>query len=163
MSERTCVSRASSVADSPNKTGELARASEASTITKANVHAAHAELEQSQIGHGMRELTQHGHLSLVAALRLALEGDTPARVREIYPRDRTIAEQSSIDPLVRRRMHDHLADLAMLGILDRHSRNEGRAGGQYYEYESNVGLELVCRVVAELDSIAILEQVLQRL
>ena len=35
-------------------------------------------------------------------------------------------------------MHDHLADLAMLGILNRQSRNEGRAGGQYYEYEFNL-------------------------
>ena len=145
------------------KAGELARTGEASTITEANVHSARAELEQSQIEHGMRELTQHGHLSLVAALHLALEGDTPARVRELYPRYRTIAEQSSIDPLVRRRMHDHLADLAMLGILDRHSRNEGRAGGQYYEYEFNVDLELVCRVVAALDSVVIPQQVLQRL
>nr|WP_239639091.1 hypothetical protein [Halorubrum aidingense] len=29
----------------------------------------------------------------------------------------------------------------MLGILERHARNEGRAGGQYYEYEFNVSLE----------------------
>jgi CDC6, C terminal. len=53
------------------------------------------------------------------------------------------SEQPDIDPLVRRRMHDHLADLTMLGILNRQSRNEGRAGGQYYEYEFNVGLKLV--------------------
>jgi len=32
---------------------------------------------------------------------------------------------------------------AMLGILNQQSRNEGRAGGQYYEYESNVRVELV--------------------
>jgi cell division control protein 6 len=37
-------------------------------------------------------------------------------------------------------MHDHLADLAMQGILNRQSRNEGRASGQYYGYEFTVGL-----------------------
>jgi len=80
------------------KAGELARAADESEITEDNVHKAREALEQSQIEHGMRELTQHGHLSLVATLTLALEEETPARVREIYPRYRTIAEQSDIDP-----------------------------------------------------------------
>jgi len=137
------------------KAGELARAAGGSEITEEHVQNAREELEQSQIEHGMRELTQHGHLSLVATLTLALDEETPARVREIYPLYRTIAEQSDIDPLVRRRMHDHLADLAMLGILNRQSRNEGRAGGQYYEYEFNVGLRLVCEVVDTLDGVSI--------
>lgn len=145
------------------KAGELARAAGESAITEDHVHDARSELEQSQIEHGMRELTQHGHLSLVATLHLALDGDTPARIREIYPRYRTLAERSSIDPLVRRRMHDHLADLAMLGILERHSRNEGRAGGQYYEYEFNVALELVCKVVSDLDSVVIPDRVTRQL
>ena len=52
-------------------------------------------------------------------------------------------------------MHDHLADLAMLGILNRQSRNEGRAGGQYYEYEFDVGFTLVCEVVDTLDGVAL--------
>ena len=145
------------------KAGELARATDESTITEDRVHEAREELEQSQIEHGMRELTQHGHLSLVATLNLALAEDTPARVRKIYPRYRTIAEQSDIDPLVRRRMHDHLADLAMLGILNRQSRNEGRAGGQYYEYEFNVELKLVCEVVDTLDGVALPKRIKQSL
>lgn len=72
----------------------------------------------------MRELTRHGHLSL------AIESTGPFRVRNIYPRD----------PLVRRRMHDHLTDIAMRGILDRTSRNEGASWGQYYEYDFAVDL-----------------------
>jgi cell division control protein 6 len=108
--------------------GELARTESKSVVTESHAHDARDKLEQSQIEHGMRELTQHGHFALVATLYLALDGDTPARVREVYPRYRTIADQSEIDLLVRRRMHDHLSDLAMLGILDRQSRNEGRSG-----------------------------------
>ncbi|ERG88314.1 MAG: orc1/cdc6 family replication initiation protein [halophilic archaeon J07HX5] len=143
--------------------GELARADGDSKITETHVHDARDELEQSQIEHGMRELTRHGHLALVATLTLALDGETPARVREIYPRYRTIADQSSIDPLVRRRMHDHLADLAMLGILDRHSRNEGRSGGQYYEYEFAVDLGIVQKVVGDLEGVVLPERVLRQL
>jgi cell division control protein 6 len=111
----------------------------------------------------MRELTRHGHLSLVASLQLALEDETPARVRDVFPLYRRIAEGSDVDPLVRRRMHDHLADLAMLGILDRHTRNEGRAGGQYYEYEFNVSLDLVIDVVRDFDGIALPREVARTL
>ncbi|WP_394325744.1 hypothetical protein [Halolamina pelagica] len=66
-----------------------------------------------------------------------------------------------MDPLVRRRIHDHLADLAMLGILDRHSRNEGRSGGQYYEYEFAVDLDLVANVVSDFEGLALPRQVVE--
>jgi cell division control protein 6 len=145
------------------KAGELARANGADTITEPHVHTARTALEQSQIEQGMRELTRHGHLALVATLDLALQDATPARVRDIYPRYQTLAERSEIDPLVRRRMHDHLADLAMVGILDRWTRNEGRAGGQYYEYDFNVDLRTVCDVVAELEGIAFPANVADRI
>ena len=136
------------------KSGEIARSEGKNRITEANVYRAKETLEQSQIEHGMRELTKHGHLSLVAVLQLALEDETPTRVREVFPLYRRISEHSSVDPLVRRRMHDHLADLAMLGILDRRAKNEGRAGGQYYEYEFNVSLELVISVVRDFEGVA---------
>lgn len=137
------------------KAGEIARSNDQLQIVEGDVHVARDKLEQSQIEQGIRELTKHGHLALVATLHLALEGDTPTRVREIYPRYRTIATQSDVEPLVRRRMHDHLADLAMLGILDRHGRNEGRSGGQYYEYEFSVDLELVLEAVSELEALVL--------
>ncbi|MUV59845.1 AAA family ATPase [Halobacterium sp. CBA1126] len=141
--------------------GELARAADRERINEDDVHAARNKLERSQVEHGMRELTRHGHLSLVAVLHLALESNGPFRVRDIYPRYRTIAEQSDIDPLVRRRMHDHLADLAILGILDRHSRNEGRSGGQYYEYEFSVELDLVANVVSDFEGLTLPRRVVE--
>ena len=60
-------------------------------------------------------------------------------------------------------MHDHLADLALLGILNRQSRNEGRTGGQHYEYEFYVGLTLVCEVVDTLDGVALPSRIRQQL
>lgn len=77
---------------------ELARGEDRERISEDDVHAALNKLERSQVEHGMRELTCHGHLSLVAVLHLALESTVPFRVRDIYPRYRTIAEQSDIDP-----------------------------------------------------------------
>jgi len=146
------------------KAGEMARAADESEITEDHVHNAREALEQSQIEHGMRELTQHGHLSLVATLTLALEEEeTPARVKRFIPGIELSLNSRISIPLVRRRMHDHLADLAMLGILNRQSRNEGRAGGQYYEYEFNVGLKLVCEVVDTLDGVALSRRIEQHL
>jgi len=58
-------------------------------------------------------------------------------------------------------MHDHLADLAMLGILDRHSRNEGRSGGQYYEYEFAVDLDLVANAVRDFEGLTLPRRVVE--
>jgi cell division control protein 6 len=103
----------------------------------------------------MRELTKHGHLALVAMVQFAFEQETPARIRDVYPLYRRVAEESNVDPLVRRRMHDHLADLAMLGILNRQTKNEGRAGGHYYQYEFDVSLDIVGDVVQDFDSVSL--------
>ena len=137
------------------KAGEIARSNDEQRIVESDVHAAREKLEQSQIEQGIRELTRHGHFALVPTLHLALEGDTPARVRDIYPQYRAIATRSEADPLVRRRIHDHLADLAMLGILDRYGRNEGRSGGQYYEYEFSADLDRGLEAVGEFETRAL--------
>ncbi|WP_080510368.1 hypothetical protein [Halorubrum coriense] len=81
----------------------------------------------------------------------------------MYPRYRTIADHSEIDPLVRRRIHDHLADFAMLGILDWQSRNEGRRGGQYCEYEFSVYLRTVREAVGDLEGLALPQRVRHRI
>ncbi|PYZ02890.1 hypothetical protein C8039_08370 [Halogeometricum sp. wsp3] len=48
-----------------------------------------------------------------------------------------------------------LADLATLGIDSGTMKNEGRAGGHYYQYEFDVGLDIVGDVVRDFDSIAL--------
>ena len=58
-------------------------------------------------------------------------------------------------------MPDHLADLAMRGILDRYGRNAGRSGGQYYEYEFSVDLDLVLEAVEEFETLALPRTVAQ--
>jgi cell division control protein 6 len=51
----------------------------------------------------------------------------------------------------------------MLGILDRQSRNEGRSGGQYYEYNFAVDLETVREVVADLEGVVLPGRILRQL
>ena len=49
----------------------------------------------------------------------------PAQIQDIYRPYPIIIKQSNTEPLVCRQMHDRLANLAMLEILNRQSRNEG--------------------------------------
>jgi len=95
-------------------------------------------------------------------LSLALEEETPARVREIYPRYRSAADYVGTNPLVRRRMHDHLSDLAMQGILSRNTRNEGRAGGKYYVYDLDVAVDMVLDVIEDLETVDLPPDVLRQ-
>lgn len=144
------------------KAGDLARSQDVEGVEEKHVRDAQRALERGRIKQGMVDLTQHGHLSLVAVLNLALAEETPARVREIYPRYRSAAEYVGTNPLVRRRMHDHLSDLAMQGILVRNTRNEGRAGGKYYVYDLDVAIEMVLDVIEDLETVDLPPDVLRR-
>jgi|APHM01.1.fsa_nt_gi ORC complex protein Cdc6/Orc1 len=56
----------------------------------------------------------------------------------------------------------YLADLSMLGILNRQRKNEGRAGGHYYQYEFDVTLEIVSDVVQDFEFASLLADVATR-
>jgi cell division control protein 6 len=144
------------------KAGDLARSQDVEGVEEKHVRDAQRALERGRIKQGMVDLTQHGHLSLVAVLSLALEEETPARVREIYPRYRSAADYVGTNPLVRRRMHDHLSDLAMQGILSRNTRNEGRAGGKYYVYDLDVAVDMVLDVIEDLETVDLPPDVLRQ-
>lgn len=60
-----------------------------------------------------------------------------------------MAERAGINPLVTRRMRDHLSELIMLGILDVTERNEGRRGGTYREYSVSMDPELIISAMAD--------------
>jgi len=144
------------------KAGDLARSQDVEGVEEKHVRDAQRALERGRIKQGMVDLTQHGHLSLVAVLSLAFEEETPARVREIYPRYRSAADYVGTNPLVRRRMHDHLSDLAMQGILSRNTRNEGRAGGKYYVYDLDVAVDMVLDVIEDLETVDLPPDVLRQ-
>jgi archaeal cell division control protein 6 len=61
-----------------------------------------------------------------------------------------LAQATDRDPLGGRAFHNHLAELSMLGILDRTKRNEGRAGGIYYEYQVDVPFDAALSTLENL-------------
>ncbi len=136
------------------KAGDLARDGDTEIVTEDHVERGRQALERGRIEEGINGLTQHGHLVLYALLTLDLEGDTPVRSRDVRPRYTRFAERAGRDPLVPRRMRDHLSELTMLGLISVTERNEGRRGGTYREYDLDMNPELVLNA---LDNV--LEQV----
>ncbi|WP_232688801.1 orc1/cdc6 family replication initiation protein [Halobacterium zhouii] len=131
------------------KAGDVARDDEAEAVTEDHVDSGRTALERGRIEEGIRGLTEHGHLVLYALLTNELEGNTPIRSRDVRPRYTRFAELAERDPLVPRRMRDHLSELTMLGIISVTERNEGRRGGTYREYELDMGVEQVLAAMSE--------------
>ena len=131
------------------KGGDIARKEEASTVQEEHVKRGEKLLERSRVAEGISGLTPHGRYILYALVTLHLEGETPARTRDIRPRYTHICQTSSNEPLVPRRMRDHLGDLTMLGIADVTERNEGRRGGKYREYTLKTDVDTVVEALDE--------------
>lgn len=131
------------------KGGDLARKEDASTVQEDHVKRGETLLERSRVAEGISGLTPHGRYILYALVTLHLEGETPVRTRDIRPRYTHICQNIGDDPLVPRRMRDHLGDLTMLGIADVTERNEGRRGGKYREYTLKTDIETVVTALDE--------------
>lgn len=117
--------------------GEIAENNDCEAITDDHVEAAQSQLEQERVEEGMRELTTHGRLALLAVVSKAAKDETPSRTLDIYEEYLSLCESSETDSLAQRSVHNHLSDLRMLGIL---SARENRSGsrGNYYSYELDV-------------------------
>jgi cell division control protein 6 len=129
--------------------GEIAENNDDSQIEESHVDTAQSKLEQERVEEGMRELTTHGRLTLLATISKAAKEETPCRTREIYNEYVSLCEQSAFDPLIQRSVHNHLSDLVMLGIL---SSKENRIGsrGNYYRYELDVPFDSAIQAMSDV-------------
>ncbi len=144
------------------KAGDLARDGDTEIVTETHVERGRRDLERGRIEEGINGLTQHGHLVLYALLTLHLENDTPVRSRDVRPRYTRFTERAGRDPLVPRRMRDHLSELAMLGLISVTERNEGRRGGTYREYNLDMSANLILNALDDvLEDVGIHESVNQ--
>ncbi|WP_424020056.1 orc1/cdc6 family replication initiation protein (plasmid) [Halorientalis pallida] len=134
--------------------GEIAESNDSERITEAEVEEARAELEQERVEEGMRELTAHGRLSLLAVISKAAKEETPCRTRELYEEYTALCESAGMDTLAQRSVYNHLSDLRMLGIL---SAKENRSGsrGNYYSYDLDVPFS---SAVAAMDDVLTLDR-----
>jgi cell division control protein 6 len=117
--------------------GEIAENRDADLIKREDVEAARSRLDQERVEEGMRELTTHGRLALLAVISKAAKEETPCRTREVYEEYITLCDSSGTDSLAQRSVHNHLSDLRMLGILSAYENRSG-SRGNYYSYELDV-------------------------
>ncbi|TMT81507.1 AAA family ATPase [Haloterrigena sp. H1] len=144
--------------------GDVAVEQNADQVTVEHVDEARSSLERSRIVDGVAGLTQQGHLVLYALLMLHEEGSTPIRARDVQDRYEIVCDRAAVDPLVPRRMRDHLGELAMLGIVSRTERNKGEAGGRYYEYELDTNPDLLLEALDKtVDMVGVTDAIQKRL
>lgn len=138
------------------KAGELARDDNSlgDTISNEHVTAAQTKLEQNKLLDGMRTLTTYGHIVLCSLVQLTLESKTPAKTKDIYETYLSISETLDVKTLTKRRMTDHLQELARHGFLDREIKNSGSVEGRYALYKLNVDLELALDALEQADKVS---------
>lgn len=107
-------------------------------ISEEHVRNAEHQIQRQQVVEGMHSLTAHGQYVLLTVCQLAARGDTPERTKLIYEQYKEVVKKHGSDPLKRRRVHDHLSDLSLHGILQLVDSSGGR--GNYNEYELDVSL-----------------------
>jgi cell division control protein 6 len=129
--------------------GEIAENRDAESITEEHVDDARSKLEQERVEEGMRELTAHGRLALLAVISKAAKEETPCRTRELYEEYTTLCESSGMDSLAQRSVHNHLSDLRMLGILSAYENRSG-SRGNYYSYELDVPFTSAIRAMSDV-------------
>jgi cell division control protein 6 len=117
--------------------GELAENRDEEVIKHDHVEIARSKLEQERVEEGMRELTTHGRLVLLAVVSKAAKEETPCRTRDLYEEYVALCDSAGTDSLAQRSVHNHLSDLRMLGILAAYENRSG-SRGNYYSYELDV-------------------------
>lgn len=105
-------------------------------VSDEHIEAARQLVKRGRLENKIRDQTEHAQYILETVAMLEQDGATPARSKAIRDRYEAVADAYGATPLTTlKSIQDHLSDLHMLGFLVRHEHNEGRGGGQYYEYE----------------------------
>lgn len=116
--------------------GDLAEDRNDEVVTDDHIHSAETRVQRGRVRNKIRDQTPHAQLILEAVARLEASDETPVRSKSIQSTYERVAAHWGTDPLSSlRSVQDHLSELEMLGFLSRTERNDGRAGGAYYEYE----------------------------
>jgi cell division control protein 6 len=142
------------------RAGEIASTEGDSTITEEHTKTAHSRYERDRVKQGMRDLTQHGQLSLVAVVSKTAKQETPCTSKDIYEEYSRICRKTGYDKLVTRSIQNHLSDLQMVGILSGRDRRQGSPGNDY-EYELNVSFSSALEAMKETTALDDILQIIE--
>ncbi|GGL56115.1 orc1/cdc6 family replication initiation protein [Halocalculus aciditolerans] len=120
------------------------------TVTEAHIERGRDRAQRGRLRDKIEEQTMHGQLVLEAIARLEADGETPVRSKRAMDVYQTVATEYGEEPLTTlKSIQNHLSDLSMLGFLVKTERNDGRAGGIYFEYELSLEPDIVFDVRAD--------------
>jgi len=131
------------------KAGELASNGGDEIVTESHVREAEAVIERKSIERGIRDLTTQDHLALTAVVSLEVDGETPARTKQVYAKYTNITTHIGAESIAMRRVRDHLQDLNLAGVVNAMERNTGIQGGQHYLFELGADLGTTIDVLRE--------------
>ena len=124
--------------------GDAAEEEGANRITDEHIERAAKRVQRGRVENKLRDQTMHGQLILEAVARLESKGQAPVRSKRVQKTYEEVSRSWDHDPLTTlKSVQNHLADLTMLGFLERTEQNEGRAGGAHYQYELALDPDLV--------------------
>lgn len=132
--------------------GEIAENRDEDAITQDHVEEARSRFEQERVEEGMRELTAHGELALLAVVSKTAKEETPCRTRALYTEYKKLCELTETDSLTQRSVHSHLTDLRMLGILTAYENRNG-SRGNYYSYELDVPFDSAMEAMSDVSQL----------
>ncbi|ELY55813.1 Cdc6/Cdc18 family protein [Natronococcus jeotgali] len=132
--------------------GEVAQRANDQTVTDEHIEEARKLVQRGRLQNKIRDQTKHAQYILETIAKLEQRDEIPARSKTIQSRYEQVANAYGASPLTTlKSIQDHLSDLHMLGFLIRHERNQGRSGGQYYEYELDLDPLIVLESREEIE------------
>lgn len=117
------------------RAGELASHQESETVTTAHVDEAREHLNRELIHDGIEGLATQERATVLAIASLELQGETPARTKDVFPVYDRLVEHAGIEPLAHRSVHDKLTSLDTYNMVLGHENSGGVRGGTYFTFE----------------------------
>jgi orc1/cdc6 family replication initiation protein len=135
------------------ESGDIAEEDSDEMIVDTHVQRAAQRVQRGRVENKLRDQTMHGQLILEALAQLEADGQAPARSKAVQQMYEKVTRGWNHNPLTTlKSIQNHLADLTMLGFLERTERNEGRAGGAHYQYELTLDPRTVLETRESIES-----------
>lgn len=127
--------------------GALARQENSETVEERHIREADPIIRESKVQRELERLPIQSHLTLFAFLVLSQRGDLPARSNDIYSIYVEASDRIGIEQKTKRTIRDRLSELSLKGFIEASEKNQGLAGGSYFEYRWGVDETLVRSVL----------------
>lgn len=130
------------------KAGTLAQRDAVERVTEEHVRKGREKIEKETVREGAKDLTDQETAALLSVTLLEVEGETPARTKEIYQEYKQIAVHVNLDVSTTRSFRDQLQALDLYSFLDGAKKTGGMEGGKRWVFE--LGQKLDVEMVVEV-------------